>query len=383
MEIHRSKKKKVLFIANTGRFYHFEVNNVKLLLDLGVEVHFAANLKAEPIDNISSQNVHLHHIECTRSPLTKQNYIAFHQLSRLMEQEDFDVIHCHTPVGGMLGRLLAHKYRHLGVKVIYSAHGFHFYRGAPKKLWGAIYPVEWGLSWITDTLITINKEDYKRAKSHFHAQKLYYVPGIGIDMEKFTPNSIDVTKKRAEFGIQPDDILLMAVGELNPNKNHQILIKALSMIDNPKIKLFILGIGGLKEQLLEMIQKYNLQGRVKVLGYRKDINEFYQCSDIYVFPSIREGLSVALMESMACACPVICSDIRGNNDLIDRGRGGYRVLPLDVQQWVNAINQMIQEREKWKEMGSYNREKIRTAFNRELVVKKMKAIYSECLEEHD
>lgn len=194
MMMGKGMKKKILFITNTGRFYHFEQNNVNLLLDLGVEVHFAANFTVEPIDDVKPEGVILHQIDCTRAPLTKENRIAFKQLCKLMDQEKFDLIHCHTPVGGMLGRLLGHKYRKIGVKVIYSAHGFHFYKGAPKKLWGVIYPVEWGLSWMTDTLITINKEDYNRAHAHFHSHELYYVPGVGIDIKKFNPHSIDVEK---------------------------------------------------------------------------------------------------------------------------------------------------------------------------------------------
>lgn len=381
MMMGKGKKKKILFITNTGRFYHFEQNNVNLLLDLGVEVHFAANFTVEPIDDVKPEGVILHQIDCTRAPLTKENCIAFKQLCKLMDQEKFDLIHCHTPVGGMLGRLLGHKYRKIGVKVIYSAHGFHFYKGAPKKLWGVIYPVEWGLPWMTDTLITINKEDYNRAHAHFHSHELYYVPGVGIDIKKFNPHSIDAEKKRAEFDIGPEDIMLVAVGELNPNKNHQVLIKALSKIDNPKVKLCIFGIGGLKEKLLALISRYNLQNRIKIIGYRRDINEIYQCADIFVFPSIREGLSAALMESMACACPVICTDIRGNNDLIDNGKGGYRISPFDVDQWIGAINKMVDQREKWKSFGNYNREKIQSSFNREIVLRKMKSIYGEYLDD--
>lgn len=175
--------------------------------------------------------------------------------------------------------------------------------------------------------------------------------------------------------------MLVAVGELNPNKNHQVLIKALSKIDNPKVKLCIFGIGGLKEKLLALISRYNLQNRIKIVGYRRDINEIYQCADIFVFPSIREGLSAALMESMACACPVICTDIRGNNDLIDNGKGGYRISPFDVDQWIGAINKMVDQREKWKSFGNYNREKIQSSFSREIVLRKMKSIYGEYLDD--
>lgn len=377
----KSGKKKILFITNTGRFYNFEKNNMKLLSDLGIEVHFAANFKATPLDAVNPPNVYLHQIDCTRSPLTPQNVKAFKQLCSLMDKENFNLIHCHTPTGGLLGRLLGFKYRKRGVKVIYSAHGFHFYSGASKKMWGIIYPVEWGLSWVTDTLITINQEDYKRAERHFHSKELFYIPGVGINTEKFNSSSIDREAKRKELGIESNDILLVSVGELNANKNHQVLIKALAKIPNPKLKYCIFGIGNLKQELLQLIHENNLEKRVHILGYRKDISEIYQCADIFVFPSIREGLSAALMEAMSSGCPVICSDIRGNRDLIDDGKGGYLVSPLDEVQWIQTIQKMLLEKENWSSFGNYNRYKIQKFFNQSIVLKKMKSIYGEYLDD--
>lgn len=375
----KSEKKKILFIANTGRFYHFEKNNMRLLREQGIEVHFAANFKLESIDDIQDDGIITHQIDCTRAPLTLQNITAYKQVCQIVKNEKIKLIHCHTPVGGLLGRLAALRYKGTGIKVIYSAHGFHFYKGAPFKFWAVIYPVEWGLSWVTDSLITINHEDYTRAKKNFHASELLYVPGIGIDMARFGGQKIDVVSKRVSLGFEKDDIILLAVGELNDNKNHEILIKALAQISNPKIKCCISGIGFMHDYLSKLIHKYHLENRVSILGYRRDIAELYQMANVFVFPSYREGLSAALMEAMASELPVICSDIRGNNDLIDNGKGGYRVSPSSVDQWVDAIRKMISERKNWKQYGTYNREKIQSNFSQQQVLHEMKSIYDKYL----
>ena len=228
-------------------------------------------------------------------------------------------MHCHSPIGGVIGRFAA---RRTHTKVIYTAHGFHFYKGAPVMNWLLYFPVEWICSFWTDVLITINKEDYAFAQKHLHAKKTEYVPGVGIDIKKFSPDMVsdeERMRKRLELGIKKDEKLLLSVGELIPRKNHKSVIKALEYLADSKIKYYICGQGGLQEYLQKLIEKTGLQDRVKLLGYRTDVSQLYDCADLFVFPSLQEGLPVALMEAVASKTPVICSNIRGNTELVEAG----------------------------------------------------------------
>ena len=259
------------------------------------------------------------HVGFDRNPWSLKNFSAYKQLKNIVKNEHYDLVHCNTPIGGVLGRIAAKKYRKIGLKVIYTAHGFHFYKGAPIKNWILYYPVEWFLAHWTDVLITINEEDYELAKKHMHAKRVEYVPGVGIDLQKFAPNQLpqeDKDRLRESIGVGREDKLLLSVGELIRRKNHESVIRALAELDDPKLKYRICGCGELESYLQNLIEELHLTDRVQLLGYRNDISELCECADLFVFPSFQEGLPVALMEAIASKVPVICSDIRGNTDLV-------------------------------------------------------------------
>lgn len=313
--------KKALMVATVGGFFRFELSDIKILKDMGYEVHCASNFvgdqKSAGVKGLNDMgDVKLHQIDFARSPFSSNTLKAYKQLKRLLSEEKFELIHCHTPVGGILTRLAARKYRKHGTKVFYTAHGFHFFEGAPLANWLLFYPVEWLCSWWTDVLLTINQEDYKRAKNKFHAKKTVYIPGVGIDLEKFRSGNVNRVKKRKELGLKKTDKMLLSVGELSKRKNHELVLKALAEIKNPNIKYFICGNGSLANELQHLTETLNITEQVKFLGYRNDISELCQSADLYVFPSLQEGLPVALMEAIACKTPVICSKIRGSTDLV-------------------------------------------------------------------
>ena len=244
---------------------------------------------------------------------------AYHQVMYLLRKNRYQFIHCHSPIGGVIGRLAAHRTH---TKVIYTAHGFHFYKGAPVRNWLLYFPVEWICSFWTDVLITINKEDYAFAQKHLHAKKTEYVSGVGIDIKKFSPDMFsdeERLEKRLELGIKKGERLVLSVGELIPRKNHKSVIKALGYLDDSKIKYYICGQGELQGYLQKLIEETGLQDRVKLLGYRTDVSQLCVCADLFVFPSLQEGLPVALMEAIASKIPVICSNIRGNRELVESG----------------------------------------------------------------
>lgn len=302
----------------------FNMNNIKILQELGYEVHVACNFRdtsiwtvariKEFVKELKEKSISYFQIGFPRNPSDIKGIISsYRKLRSLVKKEHYDMIHCHTPVAGVLCRWVAYRQK---IRLIYTAHGFHFYKGAPLKNWLIYYPVEWLCSWWTDTLITINKEDYMRAKKWMHAKQTVYVPGVGIDMDKFKPGTVDVERKRVELGLQDEDIMLLSVGELSSRKNHEIVIRAIHALGNPYIKYFICGKGKLKSYLMELIRDIGLEDQIKLLGYRTDISELCQAADLFVFPSHQEGMPVALMEAIACQVPVFCSKIRGNEDLV-------------------------------------------------------------------
>lgn len=320
-------------------------------------------------------NIGVNEVEFSRNPFSRNNLNAYRKIHKLIESSSFDIIHCHTPVAAMLVRLAARNARKKGTRVIYTAHGFHFYRGAPKRNWLLYYPIERWLARTTDELITINKEDYDRARKSFRAKKIRYIPGIGIDLETFKQADVSKMEKLKEIGIPEDGFVLLSVGELNKNKNHEIVIKALSKINNPNFYYVICGQGELEDYLKRTIKELGLERQVKLLGFRKDIAELCKVINVYIFPSHREGLSVALMEAMAMSLPVVCSKIRGNVDLIEDGKGGYLINPSDIDGFADAVTNLYNNPRLRSDFGFYNSGRI-TKYSIENVKREMKKIYS-------
>jgi len=330
-------KKKAMVIATVYSFVsHFEKNDIKILQELGYEVVVATNYEGYK-GELEDLNVEKLDIPFTRSPISLKNIKAFSKLNKYLKENKVDLIHCHTPVGGVAGRILG-KLNKVS-RIIYTAHGFHFFDGAPKINWLIYYPIEKILSKFTDTLITINKEDYERAKT-FYSKNVEYIPGVGVDVEKIQSIKVDKEQKRKELGLSMKDIVLLSVGELNDNKNHITPIRALAEIKNKNIKYLIAGKGPLENHLKEEIKKLGLEDLVKLLGYRKDIYELNKISDIFIFPSKREGLSVALMEALVCGLPVICSNIRGNRDFFI-GQDNYKLINNEIESYHKIILDIV------------------------------------------
>jgi len=357
--------KKVLFVATvSSHIKAFHIPYLKHFQELGWETHVACNAATgyEASEEAVETTVkiphcdHFHNIPFQRSPLKSQNWNAYKQLKKVIDENHFDIIHCHTPVGGAIGRLAARAARKRGTRVFYTAHGFHFYKGAPLKNWLMFYPVEKICSRWTDTLITINKEDHQLAQNKFKAKEIIYVPGVGIDFDKFQKKDFANILKN-EFTLSDADTILLSVGELNTNKNHEIVIRALAEIDKPSVHYVIVGQGELHEKLLQLAKELNVDEQVHLLGYRTDIARLYKMADIFIHPSFREGLPVAVMEAMASGLPVIASNVRGNRDLIS-DKGGELCNPHDVSSFVRAIHYRIANENQRCIEGEFNQKFI-------------------------
>lgn len=337
--------KKVLFVATVVKTHimEFHIPYLKMFKEMGWETAVAARNDYEnPADCVIPYCDIYYNVPFERNPLKPGNLKAYNELKRVIDDGEYDIIHCHTPVGAMLTRLAAKQARKKGTKVFYTAHGFHFYKGAPAINWILYYPVEKWLSRYTDVLITINKEDYERAKT-FKAGKVCYVPGVGIDLKKFNAGYVNKEQKRKEIGVSADDFVLLSVGELIPRKNHEVVIRALSVLKQldklNHIEYVICGRGAYEADLRKLAEGLDVADHVHFLGYRNDISEICNCADLFVFMSHQEGLPVALMEAMACGLPAVCSNIRGNTDLIEDGVTGLLAnnTPEEVAQSISKM----------------------------------------------
>ncbi len=363
---------KILYTTTVGLTMGFFNALIHDLIEKGHTVDIACNeSEFQVAECYRDWGCQIYPISWTRSPLSKANAKAIKELKDIVEENVYDIVHCHTPVAAVCTRLACKKLRKSGLKVFYTAHGFHFYKGAPIQNWLLYYPVEWLCSFWTDTLITINHEDFARAKKHFYAKKTEYVPGVGVDVDKFKNTVVDRAAKRKEIGVPEDAFLLLSVGELNKNKNHQIVIKALAKLNNPKIHYIIAGEGLLKTYLLNLARDAGVFGNVHLLGRRSDVAELYKAADVCVFPSIREGLGLAALEGMASGLPLLGVDNRGTREYV---QDAEMLLYDDVNAFVSAIQKMYANTDLTTEKGKRNIAVVEN-YSIDLVRERMEGIY--------
>ena len=341
----------------------------------GYQIHLACNKEQieEPgwSDDCKRYGIIDHHINFNRNPLSRDNILAKKQLMELMKKERFDLVHCNTPIGGVLGRICAAKTKI--PYVIYQAHGFHFWKGAPLKNWLCYYPVERFLARYTDLLITINKEDYACAQKFKlrHRGGVAYVPGVGVDIDKITEQQVDYDGKRTELGLSHDAIVFISVGELNENKNHITAIKAFALANIPNSHFLLCGVGEKQSELERLCCELGINEKVHFLGFRTDVIEILKISNVFVFPSQREGLSVALMEAMAVGLPCIASRIRGNIDLLPSSKLLFD--PHDVEALCSCMK--LVKKPSVAQREAKNNSLYITNFSSEKIQEKMKHIY--------
>ncbi|MCR5545462.1 MAG: glycosyltransferase [Lachnospiraceae bacterium] len=345
---------KALILTTTSGFLsQFELNNVKLLAEKGYQIHYATNFGV-PIYEVKDQTlkdmgVVLHHISIEKNPFKlKKNIWALRELVRIIDREQIDVVHCHNPNGGVLGRLAA-LFSKRRPYVIYTAHGFHFFRGAPLKNWLFFYPVEHFLSRFTDRIITINHEDYYRAKEFPLRKngKAVLIPGVGLDLDKFHASTEEdkrvASHLRDSLNIPEDAFHIVSAGELNFNKNHMVVIKAIANLPQKNIIYSICGEGPYRPQLEKAIEELGLKNKVFLRGYRNDMSALWHTADASIFPSYREGMGMAALEAMACNVPLIVADNRGSREYLLDGVNGLVCKPSSVEDFETAILRIYED----------------------------------------
>lgn len=346
--------KRVLIVASVVSFIEwFNKENVDYLNKTRqCELHIACNFDYMEdtdeertrayIDKIKSEGVILHNIHFARSPFSSQNIDCYKQLKAIIDENHFDLIHVHTPTVSILTRLAARKARKEGTTVMYTCHGFHFHNAAPKKNWMMFYPMERLMSRFCDYIVTINKEDFNRAKT-FHAPNVRYIPGVGVNINRIHDCKIDKRAYKREIGVPEDCVLILSIGEMIERKNHEVIVRALAKVQNPSVYYAICGKGPLREHLEQLANELGVGDRVKFLGFRKDISELCNTADISAFPSRIEGLGLAGIEAMAAGVPLVSSNVHGILDYVIDGKTGYALNPKDVDGFAKAISKLADD----------------------------------------
>lgn len=360
----------------------FNIPNIKLLIEMGYEVHVGCNFKEgntcsdEQIEllktRLEQMNVRYYQIDFKRNIMKiLDHWKAYKEVLRVMGENKYDFIHCHSPIGGVCGRLAG---RATNTKVIYTAHGFHFYSGGSRMNWLLFYPIEKYLSVYTDTLVTINNEDYKRARGKFKANNTVYIPGVGVDFEKFKRREINKSLMRRELGISEEAFMILSVGELNKNKNHEVIIRAIARLKKKDIHYVICGKGILDKYLRELSNELEIEDQVHILGFRDDVPDLCNIADIFAFTSYREGLGLSALEAMACRLPIITSNIHGIVDYSTNELTGYNYKPNDIEGFSEAIVKLYEDDKLRKEFGE-NSFEVAKNFSLEIVLEDLLRLY--------
>lgn len=439
-------KKALLVTRVSGFIPQHEMNNVKILQEMGYEVHYATNLNVvvygKDNSRLNNTGIITHQIDFQKSPFSRNVSRAYHQLVQLMLAETFDLVHCHMPLSAVVTRLAAQKVRKQTgrqIPVLYTAHGLHFYTGAPLRNW-IYYPIERHLARYTDRLILINQEDYQRGLRFPIRGKVEYVPGVGIPLEGYQPVMLRESVKAAALikqpvqgrsgekvsmtgkelrdrqvegqgcreaeetvpvpertviekyigrKLSPETRVLVTIGELSRRKNHRLAVDMMEEIKDLNIILLIGGDGAERSNLQKRIAEKGLENRVFLPGYIQEVKQVLAEADCYVFPSYQEGLPVAVMEAMAAGLPIVAARIRGVTDLIEHGQGGYLVQNFDPTDFAVKVRRLFTEKVgqdavprsiRRFQMGQWNQKRI-LQFSRELVDRRMREIYGEITEE--
>lgn len=357
--------KNILYVSNIAGKQgvdSFSISAVDAAHGASLCFHIAANYSQLDVETKQRDedafNVRIHHIDLARVPYSPKNIRAYKQLCQIIRDEQIDYIHCNTPTGGLLGRLAGKKCK--VKKVIYQAHGFHFYKGAPRLNWLIYYPIEKGLAHHTDALITINREDYKLAKNKFHLRnngQVYYVPGVGIDLSQY---AITVhAELRDSLGIGENDVMLISAGDMVERKNYKLAIEAIAKTNLQNLKYCICGKGPQLDELKAYADSLGVADQILFLGFRSDMKELLQVADIFLFTTKQEGLPCSMMEAMASGLPCIASRVRGNTDLLEDGIGGYLCDVDSPGEFTDAIKKLAENSDLRKQFGDANLKHIR------------------------
>ena len=371
---------KILYTASVlSHICQFHLPVMEALKNEGYEIHVAARDNTTEKNGLKLQFADKYfNINFQRSPKSLKNLDAYRKLKQVLQEEKYDIVICNTPMVGILTRLAANKARKHGTKVVYIAHGFHFYTGAPKKYW-MIYPIEkFFAEKYTDLLITINKEDYERAKAKFNCAT-EHIYGVGVRTNRYHPATIEEQRTmRNAQNLSEEDFVVICSKELMFDNNQKTLLKAAAKIKDkiPNLKVLIAGNGPDDKMLKDLTLKLGLNEIVRFLGYRTDLERIVPSADVVVSCSYREGMPLNIIEAMLCARPIVASRNRGHNELIDDNSSGLLFDMLDSDALAEKVMKIYQDKALASQMGENAYKKVQN-YTADSVVNQMTKIVSE------
>lgn len=359
-EVMETKTKKILYVTTVSSTINvFLIPHIKRLLQKGYIVEIACNIDKEISKELIDLNVKLHIIDFSRNPLSKDNLKAYWQIRKLNKKERYDAINVHTPVASFITRTALRKEK---LKMIYTCHGFHFFKGGPIFNWIAYYPLERMAAKWTDMIVTINTEDLNRAKSFKlrNNGQVKLMRGVGIDPDKYSLKVFNREEYRRKLGLNKEDFVLLILAELNKNKNHIQIIKAMELLKDkyPNIKVLCAGKGPLEDELRDIVRKMNLENNIKFIGFRNDVKELLHSCDCIGLFSIREGLGKCLLEGMIAEKPLIATNTRGPRELIENNKNGYLLELGDFEVTAKSIEKLYIDKKKYIDFVNISRKKI-------------------------
>lgn len=364
---------KVLFTSHTANFCKFNRPFMRWFKEQGWQVDYVCACEEEVYDYDN-----LYKISFSRVPWSRDNITAYRELKKLLDENHYDIIHTHTPMGSVVTRLAARQSRKKGTKVIYTAHGLHFFKGAPMKNWLLYYPMEKLMARYTDCLVLINEEDYRTCiNRHFKAGRIEKINGVGVNLDRFEVLAQEAKNEvRGKLGVGQTDFVMVCVAEFIPRKNQIFLLENAKRLHEsiPNMRLLMLGKGELLEEYQKKVQDEKMDDYVSFLGYRSDVNEICAASDVLVSSSFQEGLPMNIIEAMAVGIPVICSDIRGQRDLIQDGRNGFLFCLGDNETYCKRVEELAQSRQLQLDMQQHNLEDVKK-YSLDRAIEKMSEIY--------
>ncbi len=370
---------KILLTATVqSHIAQFHKPVIRMLQEMGHQVDVAAKNNLHEKKNLTlTEPDAIHEVAFCRSPFSLQIFPAYQQLKKLIREGNYDVVHCNTPVAGILTRLACRKLRKQGeIKVLYEAHGLHFFKGGPRSGWLIWYPIEKFFSRFADMMVLINRMDYALVQEKFHTKLVRVIPGIGVNLSQF--QQVAAGDLRGELHLDPETPIILSVGELNENKNHKTVITALSMLKNKNAHYCIAGNGPLLQELQDYARSLQVGDRVHFLGYRRDVPVLLHQADIFVLPSRREGLGMAAIEAMSCGLPLISSNRHGINDYSIPNVTGYQYDPADSQGFAQGIDKLLSDGELREKFGE-NCKEIAQKFTLEESLNCMRNYYLELM----
>ena len=372
--------KNLLIVANVSKEHirKFHIPFIQKMKESGWQVDVACRMDV-PVPECD----HAFDLPCDRNPFRGGLFRSVRLLRQLIRENGYDVIHCHTITGCIIARIAGAPFRKKGLKVFYTCHGMHFFRGASFSRWLFGYPMEKCLAPFTDVLITINEDDEQMAHKHLSAcGAIERIHGIGVHLSRFTEYHSDTAPAqfRKSLGLAPDDFVMIYVAEINQNKNQYALLEAFARIRQTihSAKLLLVGPDHDNGKLQEMIHQRGFAESVLLLGWRSDIPQLLHCADMYVASSKSEGLPLNLIEAMACDLPVVAFRNRGHCSIIDHGHNGFIVPQGDSNAMAEQVIRLHQDPALKKQIVAQAQKDIRQ-YDTEHVLNELTSIYNKYL----